>query len=719
MVLRALIENGSTIKEIASRMNLKNIPVGGSDQIQHQSKSIWHNKSEIDQYVRTKLNITDEEWEVGNPSHESLWYTNVAEEISKLRKDETITDWNPELRSGIWRLTHLKGIISSEPSVEFNLNPDDNPDIVIANGKKSPFWIANGSWKSWNHTIHNRPIRWGTKDENLWNILQLDDIVFCSATSKQDRPFKDNGIFMVGKVIRKFELDENDGYFPDSENDTETFFKYRFELKELKIVQTDNELLPLVQGINSRRAINHITNEQVIKDILRNLDHKWNIKFDSFQINPESLLCKDSETTLPLLSSIDIDEGYDIISKELLISKEKIIEIIIALLSDRHVLLAGPVGTGKTRLAALIPEIFWKRWGGYASEDYTATSEWSTLDVIGGILPKIENNQPTYDIQNGCVVETVLKNSQTRTDHSKYSPDVPYCGTWLVIDEFNRAEIDKAFGQLFTALRTQNLKIPTNKAGISYENLKILDDYRIIGTLNSTDTHFLFNLSDALKSRFAYIEVGIPTSKLFETEIYYAVKNALIKLKIDYTFDKIKFNDQDKKIIKNESDEEFYKKIMQAYYTLDAIRVFKKLGTAILQLIYQNLIVGNLLSINPIVSLDNALTSTLIPQIDHESSANLNVIHALFTNDLSNFFKTQYEGVDRGNYFESFEKILDYLEIPESKKYLEMYEKNFIASDDNIWQKINVACESKNDNLKSILPNWISELDKLKKSQII
>ena len=158
---------------------------------------------------------------------------------------------------------------------------------------------------------------------------------------------------------------------------------------------------------------------------------------------------------------------------------------------------------------------------------------------------------------------------------------------------------------------------------------------------------------------------------------------------------------------------------MQAYHTLDAIRVFKKLGTAILQLIYQNLIVGNLLSINPIVSLDNALTSTLIPQIDHESSANLNVIHALFTNDLSNFFKTQYEGVDRGNYFESFEKILDYLEIPESKKYLEMYEKNFIASDDNIWQKINVACESKNDNLKSILPNWISELDKLKKSQII
>ena len=182
---------------------------------------------------------------------------------------------------------------------------------------------------------------------------------------------------------------------------------------------------------------------------------------------------RDYNSELPMLYPQDIAEGYDLISQELLISKDKIIEIITALLSGRHVLLAGPIGTGKTRLAALIPEIFWKRWGGYASEDFTATSEWSTLDVIGGILPKIENNQPTYDIQNGCVVETVIKNSQARKDHSRYSPDKPYCGTWLVIDEFNRAEIDKAFGQLFTALRTQELKIPTNKAGKSYEDLKI------------------------------------------------------------------------------------------------------------------------------------------------------------------------------------------------------------------------------------------------------
>ena len=40
--------------------------------------------------------------------------------------------------------------------------------------------------------------------------------------------------------------------------------------------------------------------------------------------------------------------------------------------------------------------------------------------------------------------------------------------------------------------------------------MDIPKDFRIIGTLNTQDKHFLFELSDALKSRFAYIEIDIP-----------------------------------------------------------------------------------------------------------------------------------------------------------------------------------------------------------------
>ena len=90
---------------------------------------------------------------------------------------------------------------------------------------------------------------------------------------------------------------------------------------------------------------------------------------------------------LPEPTPEDISSGYNQVTSKLLIPEEKILEIVAALVSGRHILLAGPIGTGKTRLAKMIPEIFWQSVGGYLAEEHTATSDWSTQDVIGGIIP--------------------------------------------------------------------------------------------------------------------------------------------------------------------------------------------------------------------------------------------------------------------------------------------------------------------------------------------
>ena len=676
---------------------------GDEKQTEYKDHPIWHCKPDLDAYVKNKIGFTDEEVERKHPSGANIFYQDVAHEITKLRNSNTIVDWSSDVRTGVWRMRFSDNISNVKPTAvshncwiygvtpenwnvvkEKNIWASKNPKWVrekIHHGDKIVFYV-NGTKEI--QGIFEVVGDWYETDQPVWS----DDDPNGSSYSSQIKinPIK-IGSLNVYQNAKKFDM-----------------FKTPDDLRSVSLILKAG-------GVGLPANNTHPISK-------KDYDLIYELIYDEI-IHGSVAPTQDYNSELPMLYPQDIAEGYDLISQELLISKDKIIEIITALLSGRHVLLAGPIGTGKTRLAALIPEIFWKRWGGYASEDFTATSEWSTLDVIGGILPKIENNQPTYDIQDGCVVETVIKNSQARTDHSRYSPDKPYCGTWLVIDEFNRAEIDKAFGQLFTALRTQELKIPTNKAGKSYEDLKISDDYRIIGTLNSTDTHFLFGLSDALKSRFAYIEVGVPKRGQSETEIYYALNNALIKLKIDSSFGKIKFDHQAKKILKVGSDEKLYKKIMQAYYTLDGIRVFKKLGTAVLQLIYQNMIVGDLISVNAVTSLDNALISTVIPQIDHESSVSLNVIHALFTNNLGDFFKKQYSGINRDTYVESFKLILDYLEIPNKQNLLNLYEKNKIGKDDTVWQTIREKCRLKTDNLELNLPNWTKELDELKKSQVI
>ena len=428
---------------------------------------------------------------------------------------------------------------------------------------------------------------------------------------------------------------------------------------------------------------------------------------------------------LTLLTPAEIKSGYAKISDELLIPEEKITEIVTALASGRHVLLAGPIGTGKTRLAKMIPEIFWDKVGGYYSEDHTATADWSTQDVIGGIYPKMEDGKPVYDIQHGCVVDTVRKNWENDVDGGLRIPlkipqkRPPYKGTWLIIDEFNRADIDKAFGQLFTALRTRWLKIPTDEKGVSYKNLKIPEDYRIIGTLNTADKHFLFQLSDALKSRFAYIEIDIPKREQREKEIYYAMKNALDELGFD-GFHKIVLDDKNKKIDKEKSEGDLYNRVMQAYYFLDTVRVFKKLGTAILKLIFQNLVVGTIMTENSKTSLDNALTSNLIPQLENISITFVSAIHAMHSDTLVSFLKEAYKSPNRQSYVEAFEKILDYLQIQNKIKLVSDFANGNIKIDnEEVWRPIQTAYDNKKKYFEISLEQIKQSMDDLIKSMVI
>ena len=686
-------------------------------QLNYAEKPIWFSKPGIDQFVKNHLNFTDSEWEQRYPSgvdavpqEQSICYKKVEQTIGKLRKDKKnpLDDWNHSVVTGVWRLSFSNNSVSTG---QIEVEPD--PEPLDEHNKNSPYWLVSGSWNNWNHTLNNLPIRWGTTAKNLWEILKINDIVFCSASSKSERSFNKNGIFMIGKVTKKYHVRRDDHYFPENLNHNKDVFAYRFEIMPLKIVKTDDELLPLVDGLSTRQSINHITKNFVIDDLLNNLEDLWKIDLKS-ELNDEILR---DDQPLPMLSSDDITSGYQKISDELLISVDTVSEIVVALLSGRHVLLAGAIGTGKTRLAKLIPEVFWSKWGGYYSEDYTATSDWSTQDVIGGIIPTMKDNDVQYVIQDGCVVDTVAKNWTSgrdggrRTSTENPDSDTPFRGTWLVIDEFNRAEIDKAFGQLFTSLRTRKLKILTQQSGELSANLQIPKDYRIIGTLNTKDKHFVFDLSDALKSRFAYIEVGIPQRKYFETEMYYAMKNALYDLEPEYKFEKIIFNHNEKKIDEEQSDKEFYDKVLAAYHVLDTVRIFKKLGTAILKLIYQNLIVGDLLLSDSEKSLDDSLTLNLISQLEPESMSDLKLIRALLTDRLvSDLQPSSINTIEGNNYFESLEKSFDYLQIQNKVALLENIKNNPSA---DMLGEFNQQYPITGNKLELTLEKWFSALDDL------
>lgn len=237
----------------------------------------------------------------------------------------------------------------------------------------------------------------------------------------------------------------------------------------------------------------------------------WNTqskKFVCFQCAPTS---PDTvkKMTLTIPDQQKRVEGIAKISEELWIDEKVIIQIITNLCAGRHILLAGPIGTGKSALAKMIPKTFWN----YDTELVTATYEWGASDVVGGYKPSLTDGK-NFEMKDGCVTRTVKESIELKNQRGETK------GKWLIIDEFNRADIDKAMGELFSSLVDGKIR------SIGDKDIPIPEDYRIIGTLNTSDKHYLNKLSSALLRRFAYIEVNYPMNQNPQIEFLYAINNA-------------------------------------------------------------------------------------------------------------------------------------------------------------------------------------------------
>lgn len=125
----------------------------------------------------------------------------------------------------------------------------------------------------------------------------------------------------------------------------------------------------------------------------------------------------------------------------------------------------------------------------------TFHQSYSYEEFIEGIKPHSIDGKVVYTIEPGIF--------RIICDEAAADPDNKYV---LVIDEINRGDISKIFGELITLIEKDKRETYNLQLAYSKDNFTIPENIYIIGTLNTADRS-LIQIDAALRRRFAFCEL--------------------------------------------------------------------------------------------------------------------------------------------------------------------------------------------------------------------